>query len=72
MLNLHLRNIDPCPFIAIYQVGVTSVCYVYKKQSYLDDSAHELLIIPHTNFEKFDDSAHEFCIHPQWLSVLTE
>ncbi len=27
---------------------------------YLDDSAHELLMIPHTNFEIFDDSAHKF------------
>ncbi len=30
------------------------------KNSYLDDSAHEPLVIPHTNFEMFDDSAHEF------------
>ncbi len=42
------------------------------KNSYLDDSAHELLMIPHTNFEMFDDSAHEYCIHPRRLSVLTE
>ncbi len=27
------------------------------KNSYLDDSAHKLLMIPHTNFEIFDDSA---------------
>ncbi len=58
--------------VSIYQVGVTSVCYVYQKNSYLDDSAHELLMIPHTNFEMFDDPAHEYCIHPRWLSVLTE
>ncbi len=31
-----------------------------KKSSYLDDSAHELLMISHTNIEMFDDSAHEF------------
>ncbi len=42
------------------------------KNSYLDDSAHEIFMIPHTNFEIFDDSAYEYCIHPRWLSVLTE
>ncbi len=30
------------------------------KNSFLDDSAHELLLIPHMNFEMFDDSAHIF------------
>ncbi len=30
------------------------------KNSYLDDSAHKLLMIPHTNFEMFDDSPHKF------------
>ncbi len=30
------------------------------KNCYLDDSAHELLMIPHTNFEMFDDSAQKF------------
>ncbi len=30
------------------------------KYSYLDDSAHKRLMIPHTNFEMFDDSAHTF------------
>ncbi len=39
------------------------------KNGYLDDSAHELLMIRHTNFEMFDDSAHEYCIHSQQLSV---
>ncbi len=29
------------------------------KNSYVDDSAHELLMIPHTNLEIFD-SAHKF------------
>ncbi len=42
------------------------------KNSYLNDSAHKLLMIPHTNFEMFDDSTHEYCIHPRRLSVLTE
>ncbi len=30
------------------------------KNSFLDDSVHKLLMIPHMNFEMFDDSAHEF------------
>ncbi len=42
------------------------------KNSYLDDSAHELLMIPHMNFEMFYGSAHEYCILPWRLSVLTE
>ncbi len=28
------------------------------KNSYFDDSAHKLLMIPHTNFEMFDDSVY--------------
>ncbi len=69
MLNLHLPNIDPCPFIRL-----ASLLYAtfIKKNSYLDDSAHKLLMILHTNLEIFDDSAHEYCIHPRRLSVLTE
>ncbi len=50
--------------MSIYQVGVTSACYVYQKIV--------ILMIPHMNFEMFDDSAHEYCIHPRQLSVLTE
>ncbi len=50
--------------MSIYQVSVTSACYVYQKIV--------ILMIPHTNYEMFDDSAHEYCIHPQRLSVLTE
>ncbi len=42
------------------------------KNSYLDDSEHKLLMIPHTNFEMFDDFTHEYCIHSRRLSVLTE
>ncbi len=64
---INLLDVESSPSkywpVSIYQVGVTSVCYVNKKV---------ILMIPHTNFEMFDDSAHEYCIHPQWLSVLTE
>ncbi len=47
-----------CSTWPFYHVGVTSACYVYQK-SYLDDSAHKLLMIPRTNFEVFDDSSHK-------------
>ncbi len=68
MLNLHIRNIDPCLLIML----VSLLYATFMKNSYLDDSAHKLLMIPHTNFEMFDDSAYEYCIHPGRLSVLTE
>ncbi len=42
MLNLHLRNIDSWWPVSIYQVGVTSACYVYQKIV--------ILMITHTNF----------------------
>ncbi len=65
---INLLDIESSPSkywpMSIYQVGVTSVCYVYQKIV--------ILMIPHTNFEMFDDSTHEYCIHPQRLSVLTE
>ncbi len=73
---INLLDVESSPSkywpVSIDEVGITSMCYVYQKNSYLDDSAHKLLMIPHTNFEIFDDSAHEYCIHPRWLSVLTE
>ncbi len=58
--------------MSIYQVGVTSVCYVYKKNSYLDDSAHQFFYDSAHEFQMFDDSTHEYCIHPRRLSVLTD
>ncbi len=73
---INLLDVESSPSkywpMSIYQVGVTSVCYVYKKNSYLDDFLYKLLMIPHTNFELFDDSTHEYCIHTQRLSILTE
>ncbi len=57
----------------VHLSGWRHICMLrLSKNSYLDDSAHELLMIQHTNFEMFDDSAHEYCIHPRQLSVLTE
>ncbi len=73
---INLLDVESSPSkywpVSIYQVGVTSVCYIYKKNSYLDDSTQELLMILHTNLEMFDNSAHEYCINPRRLSVLTE
>ncbi len=51
---LQLEIGENCSMQPFYHVGVTSACYVYQK-CYLDDSAHELLMIPHTNFKIFDD-----------------
>ncbi len=51
------KNCSTWPF---YHVGVTSACYVYKKNSDLDESTHKLLMILHTNVEIFYDSTHEF------------
>ncbi len=58
---LQLKIGGNCSTLPFYQVDVTSACYVYiKKNGYLDDSAHTLLMILHTNFEMFDDSTLEF------------
>ncbi len=59
--------------ICVHLSGWRHFCMLcLSKNSYPDDSAHELLMIPHTNFEMFDDSAHEYCKPPWRLSVLTE
>ncbi len=39
------------------------------KKSYLDDSVHELLMIPHTNFEIFDDSTDKMGIMIAQVSI---
>ncbi len=74
--NMYLPNYYETGWINLLDVESSPSKYWpmlrLSKNSYLDDSAHELLLIPHTNFEMFDDSAHEYCIHPWWLSVLTE
>ncbi len=57
---LQLKICENWSTVPFYHVGVTSACYVYKKNSYLDDSAIKLFMIPHTNFDIFDDSAHKF------------
>ncbi len=58
---------------SVHLSGWRHLCMLcLSKNSYLDDSGHELLMILHTNFEMFDDSAHEYCIQPRRLSVLTE
>ncbi len=53
-----IRCLNHCSMQPFYQVGVTSACYVYQKNSYLDYSTHKLLMIPHTNFEMVDDNTH--------------
>ncbi len=67
---INLLDVESSPSkywpVSIYQIGITSVCYVYQK------IVNELLMIPHKFFEIFVDSAHEYCIHPRRLSVLTE
>ncbi len=62
MLNLHLRNIDPCPFIRL--VSLLYATFIKKKKLSWRFRIRTLMI-PHTNFERFDDSAHEYCIHPR-------
>ncbi len=52
-LLLQLEIGEYCSTWPFYKVGVTSAC---SKNSYLDDSAPKLWMIPHTNFEMFDNS----------------
>ncbi len=57
---LDVQNCGKLQHVAILS-GWRHLCILrLSKISYLDDSEHELLMIPHTNFEMFDDSAHEF------------
>ncbi len=84
--DMHLTNYYETEWISLLDVrnwwklqhaailsGLRHFCMLrLSKNSYLDDSSHKLLMIPHTNFEMFDDSTHEYCIHPRRLSVLTE
>ncbi len=63
--------IFPFEISSVHLSGWRHFCMLcLSKKSYLDDSAHEHLMIPHTNFEMFDDFAHEYCMHPRQLSVL--
>ncbi len=56
--NMHLTNYYETEWINL--LDVRNWWKRLSKNNYLDDSAHKLLMIPHTNFEMFDDSAHKF------------
>ncbi len=48
---LQLEIGENCSTRPFYHVGVTSACYVYQKNSFLDDFAHKLLMILDMNFD---------------------
>ncbi len=71
---INLLDVESSPskyrpmMISVHLSGWRHFCMLrLSKNSYLDDSAHKVFMIPHTNFEMFDDSTHEYCIHPRWL-----